>query len=146
MFITLKVGDRITVPGRIPPIRHHGIYAGNGYVLHACFDHGMVVETPMAQFTGGHEPRIEKRAKRGLEYVVVARARSLLGKKYDLAQWNCEHLASYAADGEATSPTARLAAGIVGLVFVGLAAANSGWDPNVGRYRDAYGRFAPNLL
>jgi HRAS-like suppressor 3 len=101
---TLSPGAHLTTP-RLG-FRHHGLYAGNGRVLHYGGLHRYwwrrpVEEISLAQFTRG----------RGLEVVAagaarydgesaVARARSRLGEdRYRLWSNNCEHFVNWALNG-----------------------------------------------
>lgn len=53
--------------------------------------------------------------------IVAQRALSLLGKNYDLLNFNCEHLANYAQTGRVASPmvAAAVIVGLVALVLLG---------------------------
>jgi hypothetical protein len=153
--MTLQAGDKIWTNGRLGA-RHYGIYAGNGYVIHASKDLGHVACEPLATFLDGEPVWIDSRAKAGFEWVVVQRAKAYMGRPYDLVWFNCEHLASIAQDGEASSPQLQRAvlalAGFGLLTLIGVAAAPAGvatasvlaltgYDVNVGRWRDGRGRF-----
>lgn len=142
MTTRLAVGDLITVPGRLGTT-HAGIFAGDGGVIHASKDDGRVLDDSFQRFSGGLAVSIAKRATPGMGAEVVRHARALIGRPYDLLTWNCEHLATYAAEGEARSP--QLRGGLFALAsFAAVSAyafATRGWDGEVGRYRDSNGRF-----
>jgi hypothetical protein len=157
-MMTLEEGDKISTVGRFGT-RHFGIFsgcdgAGEGWVIHASKDRMQVVEEPLPTFTEGWGVKVEKRAEAGWSHYVVASARELLGRPYDLVNFNCEHLASFAQDGTAESPQLKRGLwALAGLTFflvgaavpAGATAAGvrklTGYDMNVGRWRDAYGRF-----
>jgi hypothetical protein len=86
--------------------RHHGIYVGNGCVIHyvRCLRYplGLIEEIPLTQFT--RAPRLcvgRVPCGRFGGADVVTRARSRLGeRRYDLWGNNCEHFANWAQSGE----------------------------------------------
>ncbi|WP_244816190.1 lecithin retinol acyltransferase family protein [Caballeronia sp. Lep1P3] len=93
---------------------HHGIYAGNGMVIHYAgfaksLHRGPVEEVSLAQFAGGHEIAICQNPTAcfvGSE--VVRRARSRLGEdRYRLLTNNCEHFVSWCLFGQAHSRQVR---------------------------------------
>lgn len=147
----LQHGDILRTPARTPLLTgkdHFGVVdREKGAVIHAC-ERGVVYVSLRDFVNPSGELHVHHRPDPGARHVVVARARSLLGRPYNLVTDNCEHLATFAATGRATSPqvlNATLASAIVAAV-VGLvsAAANApAYDVMVGRYRDRYGRFAP---
>ena len=88
---------------------HHGIYVGNGSVIHYAGwfrgTRGLVEEAPLEEFTEGHPYRIgqmppDRRA--GVD--IVRRARSRLGeRRYNLLKNNCEHFCNWCQLGECRS-------------------------------------------
>jgi hypothetical protein len=87
--------------------QHHGIYVGNGKVIHYAgfaksLHRGPVEESTVEEFAAGHEVwvRLNATAKFvGLE--AVRRARSRLGEDdYRLLTNNCEHFCSWCLFGE----------------------------------------------
>jgi hypothetical protein len=61
--------------------------------------------------------RIEQRTRTAYERnLIVARAHSQLNKPYDILNFNCEHLVTYALGGVSSSP--QLQAATVGLALV----------------------------
>ncbi|MFM0120027.1 lecithin retinol acyltransferase family protein [Paraburkholderia sp. RL18-101-BIB-B] len=89
---------------------HHGIYAGNGNVVHYAglarsFHLGPVEEATMASFAAGHEVWIEPSHRPTYdEKEAVDRARSRLGEnRYSLLTNNCEHFCVWCLYGRAYS-------------------------------------------
>jgi hypothetical protein len=146
--ITPRVGDKIRVVGPFPTW-HYGVVVGRRgsgeiLVVHNDKDLRRVVETTLAEFAKNRPVEMVQRAKRGTEWQVAERAAELLGEPYDLWSFNCEHVANYAANGEAASPQVMSALLTLGIAAVGALLLRGGksWDPATGRYRDARGRFA----
>jgi hypothetical protein len=99
-------GDHIYV--QTPTFTHHGIYCGDGYVIH--FDgHGKYLGTArIRKDTLEHfcspfpvsEISVFEQCAPGLADEVMRKAESLLGKgEYHLLARNCEHFASYCITG-----------------------------------------------
>ncbi|OLL28160.1 NC domain protein [Burkholderia sp. SRS-W-2-2016] len=89
---------------------HHGIYVGNGRVVHysgfaSSAHRGPVEEVELARFAAGHPLSI--RATPSALYVgaeAVSRARSRLGEnRYRLLTNNCEHFCAWCLLGESRS-------------------------------------------
>lgn len=123
--LQLQNGDMIEVVGKFPFPRHVGIYA-NGLVIHnhkSC----CVQVTDLQTFSGGRPIRLLSRVVGSWveQQYVVQRAYSLIEKKYDLLNFNCEHAAYYAQTGMAKSPQLGFAilAGLA-LLLVGVALAD----------------------
>lgn len=141
----MQPGDHLVV-SLFGGLAHHGIYVGNGRVIH--WDSGIrgrvgpldllfratrarVRETSLVRFCNGRTPQA-RRYHRSLDArTVIARARSRLGERgYDLMANNCEQLAAWCKTGRHRSRqvgTARrtalivavLTAAAVGLALVG---------------------------
>jgi hypothetical protein len=89
---------------------HHGIYVGDGRVIHYAglsrsWHRGPVEEVTLEQFAAGRslliKPMVDARYG-GVE--IVARARSRLGEdRYRLTSNNCEHFCEWCVAGEARS-------------------------------------------
>lgn len=120
----LERGDVIERPGPWPT-QHRGIFAGwDGY------GRGIVIHNPkggcvkydlLEAFAAGQQVRrIEQPSWTTYERnLIVARAHSQLNKPYDMLNFNCEHLVTYALGGVTSSP--QLQAASVGLaLLVGL--------------------------
>ncbi len=143
-----KQGDKCWVKGTK---KHYGICTGIGPDGDLWFVHntreGGAVHTTRKGFSGNHEIHVEQRAKPGFEVIVATRAMSLVGQKYDLLSFNCEHLANLAANGTAESKQVRAGATLVASVslFALLVSAVNENGTSVGPRgyrRDRRGRFA----
>lgn len=89
---------------------HHGIYAGNGMVIHYAgfaksLHRGPVEEVTIEQFAAGHEVTVRQNPAAtfvGME--AVRRARSRIGEdRYHLLTNNSEHFVTWCLDGRARS-------------------------------------------
>lgn len=146
--LTPHVGDKVRVRGPLMTW-HYGIVvgvdgAGRVNVVHNDKIAG-VVHATLAEFAGRQAVQMVQRAPENRAYEVAARAVNHLGKPYDLVNFNCEHLASDAQQGTATSPQLMLGGllAVVGLAVAAVAlSGDQSWDGNLGRYRDSRGRFA----
>lgn len=113
-------GDSLLRAGEDPPLAahlvtprafytHHGIYAGNGRVIHYAglasgFCRGPVEDTSLEYFAHGHEIRVRHDARCFELEEIVERARSRLGEScYHLLTNNCEHFCAWALRGERQS-------------------------------------------
>ncbi|EIF35029.1 NC domain protein [Burkholderia sp. Ch1-1] len=106
--IDLPVGAHLVTQRR--GYEHHGIYVGNGRVVHyagfaSSAHRGPVEEVELEQFAAGHPLSI--RSTPSARYVgdeAVRRARSRLGENhYRLLTNNCEHFCSWCLLGESRS-------------------------------------------
>ena len=105
--------DSLLRPGEVPPVgshlitpralyTHHGIYVGNGRVVHyAGLAHGWirgpVEEVPLERFAHGHDVRVRRDPPRFDPGAVVERARSRVGERnYRVLTNNCEHFCAWA--------------------------------------------------
>jgi cell wall-associated NlpC family hydrolase len=91
--------------------RHHGIYVGDGKVVHyrglyRGWRAGPVEEVSLEEFAHGRTVCIRAHADRRFDQqTVVARARSRLGEDaYRLLTNNCEHFSEWCVDGTHRSP------------------------------------------
>jgi HRAS-like suppressor 3 len=104
MTETLTPGTQLTT--RRVGFRHHGLYAGDGKVLHYGGLHRYgwrrpVEEVSLAQFARGRGFEVVTGgAARFAGAAAVERARSRLGEdRYRLLSNNCEHFVTWALDG-----------------------------------------------
>jgi hypothetical protein len=104
---------------------HHGIYAGNGRVVHyagwsrAAWTCRPVEEVSLEQFAGGRAVGAldNSRATFAPEQV-VARARSRLGEdRYRITTNNCEHFCDWCRTGQGRSPQVERLLGIFASAF-----------------------------
>jgi hypothetical protein len=120
----LQIGDMIRVDR--PLYRHVGIYVGQRAfdprdVIHNDKGGGVVLST-LADFSAGSAVFIHQPAAGDIfeREAIVQRAFSLLGIKFDLLAFNCEHAATFAQSGKSESPQLQAFA-VVALLFGGLA-------------------------
>jgi hypothetical protein len=108
MTIELPIGAHLV--SQRNGYEHHGIYVGNGRVVHyAGFANssrrGPVEEVDLSRFVAGHSLSI--RSTQSARYVgdeAVRRARSRLGEnRYRLLTNNCEHFCAWCLLGESRS-------------------------------------------
>ena len=95
------------VPGTVVSVpifavyRHKGIvssrwYNGKPMVISNSSRFGGVAEEPWDVFEQGRTVAIEQSPSAMPLHQVVSRAQSLIGTKYNLFNWNCEHLVTHA--------------------------------------------------
>jgi hypothetical protein len=126
--------------------KHYGICTGLGPDGRLWFVHntpgGGVVHTTQDEFAGGGAIEVEQRAW-GQGAAVAQRARNLVGQRYDLLTFNCEHAANLAAGGIAASRQVRnvLATAASAVVLTWLNQNGTSVDRN-GYRRADNGRFA----
>jgi len=149
----------IDVPssGELPPgahlvtqrrgYEHHGIYAGNGRVLHyagfaGSAHRGPVEEVDLVTFAAGHP--LSVRATPMPRYAgdeAVRRARSRLGEnRYRLLTNNCEHFCAWCLLGESRSEQVQVCLthprmGVHALVCLFKAFVEAGWKSGQGAAR-----------
>jgi Lecithin retinol acyltransferase len=106
--IDLPIGAHLVTQRR--GYEHHGIYVGNGRVVHysgfaSSAHRGPVEEVDLSRFAAGHSLTI--RSTSSARYVgdeAVRRARSRLGEnRYRLLTNNCEHFCAWCLSGESHS-------------------------------------------
>jgi hypothetical protein len=98
------LASHLVTPRRL--YSHHGIYVGNGRVIHYAglangWRRGPVEEVSLERFAHGREVRVCSDSARFDRSEVVARARSRLGERsYRVLTNNCEHFCTWALRGE----------------------------------------------
>jgi hypothetical protein len=104
----LPLGAHLTTPRR--GYLHHGIYAGNGRVIHyggviTQFGRGRVEDVPLERFARGRAVHVNTPvAPKYSNAVRVERARSRLGeRRYRLWSNNCEHFCEWCISGTSRS-------------------------------------------
>lgn len=102
------LGAHLVTPRR--GYTHHGIYAGEGTVLHYAglsrsIRRGPVAQVRLDEFANGQPVHVECRSEPALEAgEIVARARSRLGEnRYRLLTNNCEHFSEWSRFGVSRS-------------------------------------------
>ena len=101
----LALGSHLVTPRR--GYLHHGIYVGDGKVVHYAglaggLHRGPVEEVPLALFTRGRPVWVKSHAHSNFECrEVIERARSRVGENlYRLLTNNCEHFCEWCLHGE----------------------------------------------
>jgi hypothetical protein len=120
----LNQGDHIYVRRKGLLYSHHGIYAGEGNVIH--FKGAVkekkdpiVIKTDMENFLNGGKLKRRDYQRRLPHSETLRIANNHISKKgYSLAFNNCEHFATYCATGKKRSAQIRnVVSGIVGAAF-----------------------------
>lgn len=132
-YVNLLPGDAIERPGPLGTM-HRGIFAGvdlagRAWVIHNAKDQCVKWDL-LGVFAEGQTVTFLKRVARNAyeQNLIIARAKSLLGRKFDLWKFNCDHFVTYALAGMAKSP--QLGFFVGGILVLGalggLAAASRG--------------------
>jgi len=89
---------------------HHGVYVGDGEVVHymglsSAWRRGPVAKVTLAQFASGHPVSIKPEAEAAYTPLeIVARAQARLGEdRYHVMSNNCEHFCAWCTYGVARS-------------------------------------------
>lgn len=138
----IRHGDVVSTVARVSPlIRHWGIWdARRQEMIHAQLP--FVSTSSWAEFHH-RDSRVEIVAGQSGD-VVVQRARSQIGLKYNVLYANCEQFARWAATDKAESHQLQRAAvgvGAAALLSLFMFGDRPHYDASVGRYRDSGGRF-----
>jgi hypothetical protein len=108
-------GDRVIVPKSwLELVHHHAIYDGKGHFYENKMGFG-VVRTPYQEFFKDVEVVTEVRRFQGNTVqlqAALSRAESLLGNRYHLADFNCEHFANLVQLGYPRSKQVETVVGI----------------------------------
>lgn len=96
--------DVISIKG-IGPVRHKLVCIDPARLIfvHNSNQYGEVVIEQLAPFTIEDDMRIEMQVKPGHEQVLAQRIRSMIGQRYDLIGFNCEHFVTCVCDGRPSS-------------------------------------------
>lgn len=117
----LYPGDRVVVPkSQFRLVHHHAIFDGYGYFYENKFGHG-VVRTSFSEFFKNISEIKEIHRFRGTNTQLRAaldRAESLVGKSYDLVEFNCEHFADYVQFGRGRSRQVETVMGLGAIALV----------------------------
>lgn len=125
----LSPGDHICVRRARGLYAHHGVYVGEGSVIHYTDAAGLmqksaacIVETTLEEFLGDGELRLVAHRRRAEAQETVSRARHLLSLAgYSLAWNNCEHFATYCATGKKKSrQVQRAVAAVASFAFMAV--------------------------
>lgn len=143
--MTIHIGDKCwTQLGK----KHFGVCTGFGSDGEPWFVHntrdGGVVHTTRKAFAGNRPIYVDQRAEPGHEGLVAARALELVGRRYDMFFFNCEHAANLAANGRAESKQVQHGVVVTSLVslLVLVVANENGTSVDANGYRRKRGRFA----
>jgi hypothetical protein len=128
-----RLGDKLSTNGALGRL-HRGIYIGNDdcgmpLVAHNSRKHGYVLIQTAYEFSDGAPITVVSHAAPRTETVVVERALSLLGTRYNISTWNCEHFANFAQTGNAYSEqlsSFKFDLRVLAVSFLGLAFLSSG--------------------
>ena len=110
------------------PYQHHGIYAGDGQVIHLCGEPGLgrveaeVRFDDLEHFSRGSAVEVVRHDHRMDPEETIRRATARLGeRRYNLLTYNCEHFARECVTGTASSSQVRKLAQVVavGVIFFG---------------------------
>lgn len=121
----VEIGSHIFTPR--PGYTHHGIYAGDGLVVHYSglsngLSAGPVEMTTLDSFLGNQDLRVRKYGNpkyTGLS--VVERAKSRIGENnYDLQGNNCEHFCAWAITGRSSSRQVDIVEDFVDVIVPGF--------------------------
>lgn len=119
--LNLLAGDRILIPkSQFRLAQHHAIYDGNDYFYENKAGAG-VVRTPVTTFFECIDEITAIRRFVGTDhqrYLAIQRAESLLGERYNLTTFNCEHYADFVQYGYARSKQVENVLGGVALAAI----------------------------
>jgi hypothetical protein len=99
------------------PITHVGVATDQDTVITNSKGHGFVCEQSIDEFSDGRPVKMVGYPGSLQPVEVLRRARSLIGTRYNLLNFNCEHFAWWAHGLRPTSPQIWIA-GIIGLTVL----------------------------
>lgn len=85
----IAVGSSLTVD--LPPIRHHGVFLGDGLVLHNSKKNKRVCIDTLEEFSEGRAIQVNPPRNPINRSALLRRAKEFEGKDYSLLNFNCEH-------------------------------------------------------
>lgn len=120
--VQLMPGTVVSVP-LLGVFRHKGIVSdrfhnGEPMVISNSPNAGGVTEEPWDAFASGNPVTVEGYPSNLPPRTVVQRARARIGSRYQLFNWNCEHLVSYAHGQQPATP--QVAAVVALAILFGL--------------------------
>ena len=124
--VDLLPGDHIYVRRTRRLYKHHGIYVGNGKVIHVTGSikekvDPEVRETDLSRFLkGGTLRRMEYEERLPASETLRIARRHISDKSYSMIWNNCEHFATYCATGERMSRQVRTAVSGLSSVAAGV--------------------------
>jgi hypothetical protein len=146
-MMNLQLGDVISV-NKDGIIAHPGIFVGDrgrGFfeVVHNTPRKGGVVCESLETFAEGKTISVISHTPADLASAYVERGLSLVGRRYDLLSFNCEHFVSWVRSGSLESP--QLTGGLAAILTLGLGllyATRPNYDAKTKRYRTKAGKFS----
>ncbi|PUB88045.1 MAG: hypothetical protein DBP00_07390 [gamma proteobacterium symbiont of Ctena orbiculata] len=120
----LQPGTIVSVA--VGPIRHFGIVSdrvdfGSPYIISSSNRTGQVAEEKSEIFANGGKIKVHGYPSRLNPFEVLKRARNMLGTKYDIFKWNCEHFVRWAHGLKPESPQMQVAVfGALSLLVLGI--------------------------
>lgn len=103
MSITyIPVGSKVWI--NLRAIRHVGVYLGNNRVIHNSKRTNQVVTEDLETFASGHTIKFCPPKQTFDQNDFYNKAEQIVGQKYSVSRFNCEHLASYLLGGKVSSP------------------------------------------
>lgn len=120
-MLTLNPGDVIGV--RVGPVTHVGIVSdryvgGEPLVISNSHRAGGVAEEPLSVFRGGYQLVSVPQSSTIARWQIPARARQMLGSRWNLFSWNCEHFVHWASGLKPRSPQLDQASAFVGIALL----------------------------
>lgn len=123
-------------PGKVIGVRvglvtHKGIVSGrNSYgewmVISNSKRAGGVYEEPLSVFQGRYKLVPVKQPLSDMPtWLVLVQARKMLGARWDVSTWNCEHFVNYAFGLKLESPQLQAAVAMLGIAGIAIMVARS---------------------
>jgi len=116
-YISIQAGDVVSIP-LFGLLDHPGIVTERYTVISSSQEHGKVMEQSLKEFADGKTVSKKNQEKKFPSHTIVANARKLLGKEYDLLTFNCDHLVSLACTGKKSSDQLKKVGTCLGVLAV----------------------------